>query len=757
MKRPRKRVVLAAAALAVVAVAGSSFYWPIARRRLSPQAVVSLRVLDRRGLLLREVLSDEGGHCRWVGLKDISPFLIRATIASEDKSFFTHPGIDALAVARAFFQNLRSGRVVSGASTITQQVVRNIYHFRRRLPAKVLEAWLAVRLDHTLSKEKILVQYLNRISYGNQAFGIEAAARQYFDKPASHLSLAESAFLAALPRAPTLLNPYRHFPRVKKRQEEILRRMREMGFIDGDVLDRARAEPVTVRPPSEKFRAPHFVDLILSRLPGDKRTALAEVRTTLDWRLQEKVEALLRTTLPRLERMGVTNAAAVVLDNATGDVLALAGSRDYFDERYDGQVNGALARRQPGSTLKPFTYGLGLESGLTAASILEDDPTPFATPNGQFMPENYDRSFHGSIRLRSALASSYNVPAVAVLQAVGPDLLHRRLRSLGFDSLEQSPGFYGIGLTLGNGEVTLLELARAYAALARGGIYKPERTILRKTRKDGRNDSRDPEALPRRVFSPPIAYIITHILADRDARVPAFGYHSPLNLPFPAAAKTGTSKDYRDNWTAGYTPAVTVAVWAGDFEGRPMHNVSGITGAGPLFRDILQMVAARIPAEGFTPPPGLARVAVCPESGLRPGPKCRGLIEEVFVTGTEPRDVCSLSHAGAVFRGVPASAVAGVRVPPSGIAVVSPADGDIFKLDPVLRGEYQSVKLKVAVAESLDVRSVEWFVSGEKAGESGPPFGLLWNLRPGSYTIRARARLGRGKAESRPVRITVLS
>jgi penicillin-binding protein 1C len=755
--RRRRRWLAAAGAVVFVLAALGSFYWPIPKRRLDPGPVVSLRITDRSGRLLREVLSDEGGRCRWVGLADISPFLLQATVASEDKSFFAHPGVDVTAVIRAFVQNLRSRRVVSGASTITQQVVRNIWHFRRNLPAKVREAWLAVRLDHTLSKEGILLQYLNRISYGNQAFGIEAAARQYFDKPASRLSLAESAFLAAVPRAPTVLNPYRNFAGVKRRQEEILRRMRDLGYVDDASLRRALQELVETRPAEEKFQAPHFCDWILAGVPAAERPGIAEIRTTLDAPLQAKVEALIRNSLARLEKKGVTNAAAIVLDNRNGDILAMAGSRDFFDAAHDGQVNGALAPRQPGSTLKPITYGLGLESGLTAATILEDDPTPFATPGGAFAPENYDESYHGAIRLRSALASSYNVPAVAVLQALGPDKLYAKLREIGFGGLTQPPGYYGVGLTLGNAEATLLELVRAYAALAREGVYYADRSVLRIAGKDGQARDMPRAAPPRRVFSAASAYIITSILSDKDARIPSFGYLSPLNLPFAAAAKTGTSKDYRDNWTIGYTPAVTVGVWAGDFSGKPMQNVSGITGAGPLFRDIIQLAAADRPAETFAEPAGIVRAEICPLSGLRPGPHCTGVIREIFAAGTEPVKTCAMAHdqVGPGQSGRPNAL--GARLPSSGLSVLTPADGDIFKLDPVLRGEFQSIRLRVALAEGFRPDVVEWWVNGEKIGAGGAPYHLAWKLKPGSFTIRARARSGTGTVESRPVRITVAS
>ena len=756
MKRLRRRTVLAAAAVALVAAALGSFYLPLPRGKLNPRAVISLRLTDRNGALLREVLSDEGGRCRWVGLADISPFLLRAAVASEDKSFFAHSGVNLAAVLRAFVQNLKSRHVVSGASTITQQVIRNVYHMPRTLPSKIHEAWLAVRLDHTLSKDEILIQYLNRISYGNQAFGIEAASRLYFDKPAAFLSLAESAFLAALPRAPALLNPYRNEAGVLKRQKEILRRMHALGYIPEDELERALEERLRVRPPEEKFRAAHFCETVLSSIPAGKKPDIAEIRTTLDGELQDRVEALIRSELVQVEKKGVTNAAAIVLDNRSGDILALVGSQDFFDERDDGQVNGALALRQPGSTLKPITYGLGLEHGLTAASILEDDPTPFATPNGAYAPENYDESYHGAVRLRSALASSYNVPAVAVLQAVGPDLLFRKLKELSFDSLRQTPGFYGVGLTLGNGEVTLLELARAYAALARGGVFKPSRFVLRTSLKDGRLDPIARPPAPRRIFSLETAYIITHILADRDARIPSFGYHSPLNLPFPAAAKTGTSKDFRDNWTIGYTPSLTVAVWAGDFTGKPMRNVSGITGAGPIFRDIIQLAAARMPQEDFVEPKTIVHERICPVSGLLPGPHCAGVIEEIFAPGTAPTRICGLAH-GPEERKHPGRDASAAGAPPGGLAIVSPQDGDIFKIDPVLRGAFQSIRLRAVLGPGTEAEKVEWWIDGRKIGEDGPPFARAWNLKPGSFKIQVRARLKGMLIESRPVRITVLT
>lgn len=744
--------------LAAFALAGLLFltlFIPFPGNKLDPAPVVSLRILDRDRLLLRELLSDEGGRCRWVGIDDVSPFLLKATIAAEDRRFFLHHGLDTFSIIRALWQNIRGGEIVSGASTITQQLVRNLYPCRRNLWTKAREAWLAVRLERCLSKSGILVQYINRISYGNQAYGIEAAARLYFDKPSSALSLAESAFLAAIPRAPSLLNPYRAFPVLKKKQTAILDRMARLALISEAERRRAREEELRIVPESRSFRAAHYCDFILAQIALEERRALSVVETSLDYKIQHKVETLLRQYLEAMNDRGITNGAVVVLDNARGEILSMVGSGDFFDSGHDGQVNGALAKRQPGSTLKPFTYALALENGWTAASLIDDSPAQFSTLAGYYIPQNYDRRFHGRISLRAALACSYNIPAVAVLQAIGPDLLHRRLQELEFASLREDPGYYGVGLTLGNGEVSLLELARAYSALARLGLHIREKSILRTVRKDTRDVRESDEASRRRVFSPEVAYIITHILSDPDARIPSFGYHSPLAFPFPAAAKTGTSKDFRDTWTIGYTSEYTVGVWMGNFDGRPMHNVSGITGSGPLFRDILLFLHKNNPAGEFVRPDGISTALVCPLSGKIPTASCPGAVHEVFIKGTEPVEVCS--HHG--LSRVLDRARGGMRPErdPAFLEISFPRSGDVFKIDPVLRAEHQRIRLKADVSRMQDIDQVEWWINGRRVGAAASPFVFFWHLRPGSYTIKAVAVKDGLRLESRPVKITVLA
>jgi len=749
----RKKIFLAFFALAGLLFL--TFFLPFPGNRLNPSDVISLRLLDRNGVLLREVLSDEGGRCRWVGLDEVSPYLLKATIAAEDRHFFLHRGIHALSMIRALWQNVRGGRVVSGASTITQQLIRNLYPDRRNVWTKVREAWLAVRLERSLSKPEILTQYINRISFGNQAYGIEAASRLYFGKPASQLSLAESAFLAAIPRSPSLLNPYRAFSRLKRKQIAVLARMGELGLVSEAERERAQTEDIRLVPESKSFRAAHFCDFILTQLSPGERRGLSAIETTLDYGLQKKIEVLLKNDLGTMEDRGITNGAVVVLDNTRGEILSLVGSLDFFDLAHDGQVNGVLAMRQPGSTLKPFTYGLALENGLTAASLIDDSPAQFSTSGGYYIPQNYDRRYHGMISLRTALACSYNIPAVAVLQTIGPDLLYRRLCELGFASLKEDPGHYGVGLTLGNGEVSLLELTKAYATLARQGLHVQEKPIIRMVRNDGRDASVLNQDAAERVFSPQVAYIITHILSDPDARIPSFGYHTPLSFPFPVAAKTGTSKDFRDNWTVGYSSAYTVGVWVGNFDGEPMHNVSGITGSGPLFRDIMLLLHKNDAGREFPKPGGLSCATVCPFSGMRPTAFCPGAVEEVFIEGTEPRQVCSYHRATA---DLPARSVEMESGPVfSPLRILFPRSGDVFKIDPVLRKEHQRIRLKVNVPPIQGIKKVEWWINGDRAGESGSPFIYFWNLRPGSYTIKAVAVGDGSRLESQPVKITVLT
>ncbi len=730
----------------------------------------SLTVLDRTGVLLREVRSSRCGVPHWVSLDQVSPWLKQAVVVAEDKRFFRHRGVDPVALVRALVSNIRAGRIVSGGSTITQQLVRNLYLSQSRtLMVKLAETLEALRLELHLSKERVLEAYLNRVGFGNQVYGIDAAARLYFDRNPKELSLAQSCFLGAILRAPTYYNPYHHYGRALRRQHRILEMMRSRGLISRLEYETAVGESIVLIPHRGRFRAPHFVDMVLAELgrQGMDRAG-GRVRTSLDWSVQQQCEELLENQLSRLRSNHATNGALVVLERSTGNVVAVVGSRNYFDPD-GGQVNASLSPRQTGSAIKPFAYAAAFEHGMTPATILPDIPHYFMEQGGDYTPSNYDRKFHGPVSARVALGCSYNVPAVRVVEQIGPELLLDVLRKAGMKSLVQDACHYGLALGLGVGDVPLLELVNGYRVLANYGEYTPVRSIL------SVRDNRGDEILLKqdaavRVFSPQAAYLVTSILADNEARASAFGQFSCLCLGFPCAVKTGTSKDYRDNWTLGYTSDYVVGVWIGNFDGSPMHRVSGVTGAGPLFRDIMLALHKSCPAD-FPEPEGIVRCHVCPKSGALTGPHCPNSVVEVFLAGSEPVETCGVhvlvridrdTGEPATDRTEPARVVEQVmEVYPSeywawmeqnglplplvprhaedrrkGLAVLFPDRGDVFKIDPDVSREFQSILLKASVPEGTT--EATWMLDGKNLARVEPPFTLFWDLEPGQHRVSVK-------------------
>jgi len=569
----------------------------------------SLELTDRHGTPLRETRVEER-FAREVSLREVPPNLIQALLAAEDKRFFKHGGVDALALGRAVVGNLRHGRVTSGASTITQQLVKIADPRPRTMKTKLLEAARALRLEQLWTKEQILAAYVNRIDFGNLNVGIAASADYYFGKPLADLSNAEAAFLAGLPKNPTRLNPHGSFSGAKRRQGTVLRRMLNNRWLTEDAHTLAVKEELRLQPRQRKFRAPHFVDLALRELPAEVGTSLV---TTLDLDLNRFVEDAVREQLVKLRGKNVRDGAVVVLDNRTGDVLALVGSGNYFAPG-TGQVNGALARRSAGSTFKPFTYLLALEQGATPATVVADVPAVFDTATGSYRPENYSQRCSGPVRYRQALANSLNIPAVRVLSSLGgAAVLQKRLRAWGLTTLEQPAKNYGLGLTIGNAETRLIELTNAYATLARMGEWKPYRLWLAPAA----------EPLQRNTLSSPYpseetraaGWLIADMLSDNSARAMAFGSHSALRFDFPVACKTGTSTDFRDNWAVGYTPEFAVGVWVGNFDGAPMREVSGVTGAAPILHAVFDRLHARFGTTWFATPENVVERAVHPLTG----------------------------------------------------------------------------------------------------------------------------------------------
>jgi penicillin-binding protein 1C len=746
---PRHRSLgrLALAGLAAVGLGAALFVgWPLPAGLLDADGSLSLRVLDRDGQLLRELPSRRASRSVSLPADAPVPAALRdAFIASEDRRFEWHPGIDPVAMVRAALGNLRAGRVVSGASTLTQQLARLLVPRRRTLAGKAQEALWALRLSAHLPREEILRAYLDRVALGHDLVGVEAAAQAYFGRPARTLSVGQAALLAAIARSPARVDPWGDPDAAIPAMREVLGRMRRAGRLDAELERLVASTDLDVVPPSRAFGAPHLVTDLSGKLDTLGLGRAVEVRTTLDPALQRDVERTVRSELAADPRLG--QAAVVVVDNASGEVLAYVGSADFSDQSREGQNDGVRARRQPGSALKPFAYGLALASGWTPSSVLSDVDLEVGAPGGAWLPRNYDRRQHGPVRLRAALANSYNVPAVELTDALGPERVLEVLREAGFTSLEASAEHYGAGLVLGNGDVSLWELARAYRGLARGGVVEPLRLVRRATAPRGETLQPEAELAPRRFLPPDAVALLTDLLSDEVARAPAFGLDNALRLPFPVAAKTGTSRAYVDNWTVGFTRERTVAVWVGNFDGRPMQRVSGITGAGPLFARVMRRAMAGLRPAPLVDRSRFERVRICPLSGHRAGEACPGTYEEVFLLGTAPAEPCTMHrvadgrpvlaldarYAGWAERErldvVPEPAGNGGKLP----RFITPRDGDEFLVETGIPTTSQTIPVRVRGGERASLL-VDGRVVSLQDGRSG-----RLSLLAGSHELALRS------------------
>ena len=495
--------------------------------------------------------------------------------------------MDARAVARAVRDNLARGRVVSGASTITMQLARLLRPIGHGPLDKVAQSLWALRLEAHLRKEQILEQYLNRVPLGQGAIGVAAASRLYFGTSPAQVSLGQAALLAGLARAPSSQNPLVDPGRALARRRAGLARLAAVGYAGSEEVARALREPLLGEARGRPFFAPHFTSRVLLDGGASGRRPAGTWRTSLDVELQALLEDEVRHTVDQLRDRGARHAALVVLDNRSGEILAWVGSPDFWSDTA-GQVDMVVSPRQPGSALKPFLYALAFDRGATPATVLADVARTYQTAGGPYHPRNYDRRYHGPVRAREALASSYNVPAVELADRIGYATLLHGLHAAGFTSLDKLPEHYGLGLALGNGDVTLLELANGYRALGNGGRWTEARWW--------QDDPNVATGASRRIVSRRSAALVLDILADPQARLPAFGPATPFDWPFRAAAKTGTSRHFTDNWAVAVTAGFTVAVWVGNFSGQPMEGVSGISGAGPLLNRAVLVTARRYPA-----------------------------------------------------------------------------------------------------------------------------------------------------------------
>lgn len=610
----------------------------------------STKIYDRNGKLLYTIFAAK--NQTFVPNSKIPKTLKDATIAIEDRDFYKHGAIDLRGITRAFISTVFK-KQVQGGSTLTQQLVKaTLLTPEQTITRKIKEVLLSFLVESIYSKDKILEMYLNQVSYGGTAWGVQAASYVYFDKPAEKLTLAESAYLAGLPQAPSTYSPFGSRPELgKARQLDVLRAMRDQGYISEKEEEEAAKTPLAFSLIQNKIAAPHFVFYVKDLLVKKYGQRMVEqgglnVTTTLDLDLQTYAQASVAAEIEGLQRANVTNGAALVTNPKTGEILAMVGSHNYFDSENDGNVNVVLAKRQPGSSIKPINYAVGLIKGYTAATPFVDERICF--PNigkPPYCPLNYDGKFHGVQQMRNSLGNSFNIPAVKMLKLNTVEAMIATASAMGITTFD-APDRYGLSLTLGGGEVTMLEMAQAFGVFANNGYYIPIQSILKVTDNKGKTiDEFKPLKSPifgKKVLPDGVAYIISHILNDDNARSLSFGTNSPLKIRnYPVSVKTGTTNDFRDNWTIGYTPSYVTAVWVGNNDNSQMRGiVSGVTGAAPIWHDIMSHLVTGKIAEWPQKPDNVIGVNVCSTSGLLPGgtDTCPTRFE-YFIKGTEPKKV----------------------------------------------------------------------------------------------------------------------
>ncbi|MGL5830731.1 MAG: penicillin-binding protein 1C [Candidatus Altimarinota bacterium] len=774
-----------------------AFFLPLPQLLTHPANQVSTKIFDRHGELLYEVVNPDYGRQTYLKLEQFPEIFLQATLVSEDANFYQHPGVDLAALARAIFFNALERRITSGASTITQQLVRNMLGVERDrgFSEKLLEAAYAIRINNYYSKDQILELYLNTIYYGNQSYGAQTAALNYFGKNLIDLDEAELTLLAGLPQSPSNYNPLVNFDLAKKRQQYVLNQLIKKNNLTEDRAKSIFDQSLKFNHDSAAFKAPHFVRYVIGQLeeaygPDQVNYGGLQVTTTLDYNLQLSAQQIIDRRLEELSTQNVTNAAALAAA-PNGQILVWIGSSNYFNTEIDGQVDIIRALRQPGSALKPFLYLQALEKNYTAASILPDLPYTFQTDSGPYSPKNYDLDYRGPVRIRRALANSLNIPAVRMLEKIGLNNFLNFLRGFGLESLNQPADHYGLALTLGGGEVRFYELFRAYLALSNSGNLIDPSVILKVTQSTSAQTSEQPSLLYS--WEPPVShnllgaqgkqnsYIITNILSDANARLESFGEGNILELPFPAAVKTGTTRNFRDNWTFGYSPQRIVGVWVGNADATAMENLSGVDGAGPIWHDLMIEAHRSLSTQEFPRPANLQDISICAISGLLPGENCSNQIQEIFLKGTEPTQfdnfyqpfACSNTNSTSIFINYPQeyqewalerdllppvycqplnsdqsdvnSVDSSSPSPEHPAKILSPLNNDSFQISQNLPLESQKIPIKYSITPSSS--QIQLFLDGkliysEMASQSpaSPQFtqnAYFWLPEAGKHRLKA--------------------
>lgn len=747
----------------------------------------TIKIWDRNNILLYEAANSLGKKIP-VSYEQIPQHLIDATIASEDNSFWSNPGVEIKAIARAIYLNIKNKRIISGASTITQQLVRIAIispqqASSRSIVRKIREILLALRLDITYSKKQILTMYLNQMYYGNMAYGIQAAARVYFDKDVSQLSLAEGAYLTGLLSSPDKRDPFTNIQDAKKHQSQVLDLMVKQKFITKEKANEAKQESLSLNFRGSDIKAPHFVHFVLEerdKLEINTSQGI-NIYTTLDYPTFLLSEDIARSWVNQLkDQHDLSNAALVLIKNDSGEIIDMLGGIDYFDATRSGQVNMATSLRQPGSALKPVTYAAAFMQGYTPATLIIDAKKVYQTKKGEgFTPNNYDGRYHGFVLAREALASSLNLPAVEMLNRVGIANFLKVAQDLGITTFDQHDR-YDLSITLGGGEVKLIDLTNVFAGLARGGKYKSPYAIDKITTDDGKilySHKPKPGIQVLGKNGEQVAYLISNILSDPKARIAGFNEKNPLVLSRPAAAKTGTTTDWHDNWTVGYTPSFTAGVWVGNNDNHAMKDITGVVGAAPVWNQFFEEFLKGKPTEQFIRLNGIKEVEICALSGKLPDGLCPEKTTELFIAGSEPKETSNLHKKIKIDKRN--GLLAGERCPeddivekvmidyppeayswaaeeklevipqqfsplcngnqavisPSFIEITYPRNKTVFENAPLLINN-QAVVFEVNV--SSNIKDVIWYVDGVLLKNAVDfPFKTSWIPKTGKHLIKA--------------------
>ncbi|MDH7552208.1 MAG: transglycosylase domain-containing protein [Spirochaetota bacterium] len=698
-----------------------------------------ITIYDRHGLVLMEITDGKKGLSQSVKIQEVPSEFIDLLLFSEDRNFYDHWGISLKGIARALYQNLQVMHIVSGGSTITQQLVKSKKEIvRNTAVSKLAEIIEAIRLECHFSKKEILQTYINEVYMGNNIYGFEKAAQVYFDKHLYQCDLLEQAFLISLVKAPEWYNPYKNPETIVKRARMLLdKASRNVIKLTPLQQEAYRNKKIYLQYDENTICAPLFCLYALSKarelFPGKDIT---KIYTTLDAALYKDLLAVVRNSLSTLKDKNALHAAIVMIDNKTMEIMAMIGSVDFFDYG-KGQVDATLVKKQVASTMKPFAYALALDKGIFhTSSILPDVYTQFYSKVGNYIPKNFSQSYHGPIRLAKALGCSYNIPAVYVINTVGMVPFYNFIRSIGFDSINRSPSFYGLGIVLGNAEVTLLELANAYTIFPREGIFE-HANCIRKIVDRGGKEYVVTSDKGIRVLQPSTCYLINHILSEYKYKVEAFGLHSAIHFPFPFAAKTGTSKDFKDNFVAGYNKNITCAVWVGNLYNETLDNLPAVSGAGIVLKNILlHLWNSGFPFAKFTfPTKEVHEVRICMLSGLPATPFCPQTEYELYAHAV-PKGVCTWHSSGKTT--VPAEYVRWAAekhysvLKDSAVRIIFPKNGATFKIDKTVRKSLQAIPLQAAGTK----KEIQWFVDGHFIGKGNE---IVWQLQQGNHRICARS------------------